>query len=87
MKKQYAVLGLGRFGSKIARELYYKKQDVIAIDKDECVIESIKDEVTRAYVGDITDEVALVKKIGSSGIASAPPPFRPAVCNSCACSR
>jgi len=59
MKKQYAVLGLGRFGSKVARELFYKKQEVIAIDKDETQIQLIKDQVTYAYVGDITDEVAL----------------------------
>lgn len=59
MKKQFAVLGLGRFGNKIARELYYKKQDVIAIDKDAAVIENIKDEVTHAFVGDITDEASL----------------------------
>ena len=59
MKKQYAVLGIGRFGSKIARELFYKKQEVIAIDKDSTVIEGIKDQVTHAFVGDITDETAL----------------------------
>ena len=59
MKKQYAILGIGRFGSKIARELFYKKQEVIAIDKDDTVIESIKDQVTHAFVGDITDETAL----------------------------
>jgi len=59
MKKQYAVLGIGRFGSKIARELFYKNQEVIAIDKDEAVVESIKDHVTHAFVGDITDEGAL----------------------------
>ena len=59
MKKQFAVLGIGRFGSKIARELYYKKQEIIAIDKDETVIEGIKDQVTHAFVGDITDETAL----------------------------
>ena len=59
MKKQYAVLGLGRFGNKIARELFYKKQEVIAIDKEESVIENIKDQVTHAFVGDITDEAAL----------------------------
>lgn len=59
MKKQFAVLGIGRFGSKIARELYYKKQEVIAIDKDEVVIEGIKDQVTHAFAGDITDETAL----------------------------
>lgn len=65
MRKQYAVLGIGRFGSKIARELYYKKQEVIAIDKDETVIEGIKDQVTHAFVGDITDETAL-KEAGVS---------------------
>lgn len=59
MKKQFGVLGLGRFGAKVARELYYKKQEVIAIDKDENLIQAIKDEVTHAYVGDITDEQAL----------------------------
>jgi trk system potassium uptake protein TrkA len=65
MKKQFAVLGIGRFGSKIARELYYKKQEIIAIDKDETVIEAIKDQVTHAFVGDITDEAAL-KEAGVS---------------------
>ncbi|MFA4844322.1 MAG: TrkA family potassium uptake protein [Candidatus Margulisiibacteriota bacterium] len=59
MKKQFAVLGIGRFGSKIARELFYKGQEVVAIDKDEKVIDDIKDEVTHAYVGDITDSDAL----------------------------
>ncbi len=58
-KKQYAVLGLGRFGSKVARELFYKKQEVVVVDKDEEIIQAIKDEVTHAYVGDITDEDAL----------------------------
>ncbi|MFH1386477.1 MAG: TrkA family potassium uptake protein [bacterium] len=59
MKKQFAVLGIGRFGSKIARELFYKKQEVIALDKEESVIGDIKDEVTHAFVGDISDENAL----------------------------
>lgn len=59
MKKQFAVLGIGRFGSKIARELFYKGQEVVAIDLDEKVIDDIKDQVTHAYVGDITDEDAL----------------------------
>lgn len=59
MKRQFAVLGIGRFGSKVAREIYFKGQEVIAIDKDENVIQNIKDQVTHAYVGDITDEAAL----------------------------
>ncbi|MGB9612643.1 MAG: potassium channel family protein [Candidatus Margulisiibacteriota bacterium] len=59
MKKQFAVLGLGRFGSKIARELYYKKQEVVVVDKNPAVIQGIKDEVTRAFAGDITDAEVL----------------------------
>jgi trk system potassium uptake protein TrkA len=61
MKKQYAVLGLGRFGSKVARELFYRKQEVIVVDKDEDKIQGIKDEVTNAYLGDITDEQTLIE--------------------------
>ena len=58
-KKQFAVLGIGRFGSKIARELFYKKQEVIAIDQDAAVIQDIKDQVTHAFAGDIADETVL----------------------------
>ena len=61
MKKQFAVLGLGRFGSKVARELFYKKQEVIVVDKDEDKIQAIKDEVTNAFLGDISDEQALME--------------------------
>ncbi|MFH1710606.1 MAG: TrkA family potassium uptake protein [bacterium] len=61
MKKQYAVLGLGRFGSKVARELFYRKQEVIVIDNDENKIQAIKDEVTNAFLGDISDEQALLE--------------------------
>jgi len=60
MKKQFGVLGLGRFGSKVARELFYKKQEVIVVDKDEDKIQAIKDEVTHAYLGDISDEQTLM---------------------------
>jgi len=60
MKKRYVVLGLGRFGSKVARELFYKKQEVKVIDRDEDRIQQIKDEVTKAYLGDIADEQMLM---------------------------
>jgi len=61
MKKQYAVLGLGRFGSKVARELFYRKQEVIVVDHDENKIQAIKDEVTNAFLGDIADEQTLLE--------------------------
>ncbi len=59
MKKQFAVLGLGRFGTKVARELFYKGQEIIVMDKNEAKIQAIRDEVTHAYIGDITSEDAL----------------------------
>ncbi len=59
MKKRFAVLGLGRFGSKVARELFYRGQDVTVIDKDEMKIQSIRDEVTHAFIGDIANEDTL----------------------------
>lgn len=63
MKKQYAVLGLGRFGSKVARELFFKGQKVTAVDRDKSIVQGIKDQVTHAFVGDITDE-AVLKEAG-----------------------
>jgi trk system potassium uptake protein TrkA len=66
MKKRYAVLGLGRFGLKVARELYYKKQDVLVVDKDKDKIQGIKEEVSKAYLGDIADEETLA----NAGIAN-----------------
>ncbi|MCX5750084.1 MAG: TrkA family potassium uptake protein [Candidatus Saganbacteria bacterium] len=64
-RKQYGILGLGRFGSKVARELYFKKQEVIVVDHDESKIQAIKDQVTHAFIGNIADEGALKE----SGIA------------------
>lgn len=60
MKKHFAVLGLGRFGSKVARELFYRKQDVTVIDHDRDKIQSIKDESSKVVQGDITDEQVLL---------------------------
>lgn len=50
--KSYAVIGLGRFGSSIARSLYKSGADVIAIDVHEELVNSIADDVTRAVTAD-----------------------------------
>lgn len=55
MNRQYAVLGLGVFGSTVATTLSQFGCEVIAIDKDESCVERIADEVTKAVVGDVTD--------------------------------
>ena len=59
MKKQVAVIGLGRFGSSIAKSLYNLGHDVLAIDKDPSRVQSIMGQATHAIAGDATDELVL----------------------------
>ena len=53
--KQYAVLGLGIFGSTIATTLAEHGCEVLAIDKDVSCVERVADEVTKAVVADSTN--------------------------------
>lgn len=63
MAKQFAVIGLGRFGSSVARTLYEMDFEVMGIDENEDRINEIIQYVTHAVVADSTDEMAL-KEIG-----------------------
>ena len=65
--KQYAVIGLGRFGSSVAQTLASKGQQVIAIDRNEELIHDIMDNVTKAVCLDATDEKA-VKSVGIQNV-------------------
>lgn len=55
MAKTYAVLGLGKFGGAIARELSMMGCDVIAVDINESVVKEIQHQVSYAVIGDVTD--------------------------------
>ncbi len=59
MKKQYAIVGLGKFGFHIAKGLAQNGIEIIVIDKDEERIREIKDFVESAYILDSTDKKAL----------------------------
>ncbi|GFR39336.1 potassium transporter Trk [Insulibacter thermoxylanivorax] len=59
MKKQFAVIGMGRFGSSVATSLYRLGYEVLAIDKAEDRIEDVLNQVTHAVQADSTDEEAL----------------------------
>ncbi len=59
MSKQFAVIGLGRFGSSVARTLHSMGHQVLAIDSDEEHVRSLLDYTTRAVMADATDETAL----------------------------
>ena len=59
IKKQYAVIGLGRFGTSIARRLHEAGQEVLGIDIDEESVEDAEVYVTQGVIADATDEKAL----------------------------
>jgi trk system potassium uptake protein TrkA len=59
---RFAIIGLGRFGRRLARMLSEAGAEVIAIDRSEEIIEMIRDEVTVAVALDATDERALVSQ-------------------------
>lgn len=59
MKKQVCVIGMGRFGSTVAYELYQGGHDVLAIDFDEARIQEQLGKVTYAVRADATNESVL----------------------------
>ena len=59
MKKQVVVIGLGRFGSSVARSLYNLGHDVLAIDNDESRVQSVMGQATYELTGDATNETVL----------------------------
>jgi trk system potassium uptake protein len=59
MKRQFAVIGLGRFGGSVCCALIEQGMEVLAIDQDEARVNKYRDLVTHAVVADATDEQAL----------------------------
>jgi len=58
-EKEYAIIGLGRFGSSLARRLEALGHRVLGIDIDSRVAKEIADEITEACVLDATANEAL----------------------------
>ena len=55
-KKQFLVLGLGRFGSALARSLCEMGHEVLAVDSDAEAVQAISPHVTQAVQADATDD-------------------------------
>ncbi len=53
------VIGLGRFGSSLARELARRGYEILGIDADPRRVQVLADDLTHAVVADTTDEDAL----------------------------
>lgn len=63
MKKEFVVIGLGRFGGSIVRELVRQGADVMAIDTDPERVDEFAQIATQSIVADTTDE-AVIKSLG-----------------------
>ncbi len=63
MGKSIAVIGLGRFGRKLAESLYEMGTDVMAVDKNPEIVAAVSGRVTYAIETDVVSEDAL-KGIG-----------------------
>ncbi|MFH1541564.1 MAG: TrkA family potassium uptake protein [bacterium] len=57
--RHIAVIGLGGFGSTVAKELTERGAQVTAIDEQKELVEAIKESVTYAVAANTTDESAL----------------------------
>ena len=63
MANQVAVLGMGRFGVSLSRELYRIGHDVLIVDRDESLTQSMMGAVTYAVTGDSTS-MEFLEEIG-----------------------
>lgn len=57
--KSYVVIGLGRFGQTLARQLCMLGAEVLAMDIHQDLVQQAADEVTHAVVGDAQDKDVL----------------------------
>lgn len=58
-KRQIVVVGLGRFGSSVGKNLHHLGHDVLGIDVDPDLVELHTGELTHAVAADCTDEESL----------------------------
>jgi len=63
MRRQVVVIGLGRFGTSIAKALYSMGHGVLALDTEGKRVQSVASEITHAVQADATDE-AVLKELG-----------------------
>src|SRR5690554_4855149 len=55
----FAVIGLGRFGSAAALELMRMGHSVLGVDNDPKIVDQYADQLSRAVIADVTDAAAV----------------------------
>jgi len=63
--KNVIVIGMGRFGSSLARELMRTGHEVLGVDTDERLVQQMSHELTHTVKADTTDE-SVLSEIGIS---------------------
>lgn len=63
--RQFLVIGLGRFGSELAQELYRQGAEVFAVDQDMNTVEALRSRLTDVMQADAQDEEVL-REIGAA---------------------
>jgi len=63
MPKQAVVIGMGRFGTSLARELFKMGYDVLAVDKEEQVTQDLASHLTYVVRANSTSE-AVLRELG-----------------------
>ena len=58
--ERYAIIGLGRFGQRLAGQLTAAGAEIVAVDRNPDIVEQFRDDVTLALRMDATDSRALV---------------------------
>lgn len=61
--ESFVVIGLGRFGSAVAEKLCQEGHQVLAVDVDEKVVQTMADKVTQAVAGDC-QEMDVLRALG-----------------------
>ena len=67
LNKSYAVFGLGRYGTAVAKELVKNGADVLAVDIDENIVNSAISEIPFCKCADITDP-EVVRHLGIANV-------------------
>ena len=66
-KKTYAVFGLGRYGTAVARELVENGIEVIAVDTDQSIVNDVSSYLPVCKCADVTDD-EVISQLGIENI-------------------
>lgn len=56
---RYLIIGLGIYGSNLAKDLTEMGHEVVGADRSPAIVDAVKESISTAYIVDSTDEAAL----------------------------